>query len=53
MNETPIAAPLEAASNDSNVRWEGASKPLPDDALITFFMTARLTPGVVTKIPTR
>src|SRR6187397_2372488 len=48
MNEMQGEGRLEAASNDSNVRWEGASKPLPEDALIILpVRNVVLFPGIV------
>src|SRR6187397_2359453 len=51
MNEMQGEGRLEAASNDSNVRWEGASKPLPEDALIILpVRNVVLFPGIVTPL---
>jgi ATP-dependent Lon protease len=48
MNEMKGEARLEAASEDSTVRWDGASKPLPADALIILpVRNVVLFPGIV------
>ena len=39
---------LDAPANDANVRWEGASKPLPNDAVIILpVRNMVLFPGIV------
>jgi ATP-dependent Lon protease len=51
-NPHPISAEgeprMDASANDANVRWEGGSKPLPDDALMILpVRNMVLFPGLV------
>src|SRR6185369_12067216 len=51
-NSHPLSAEgeprMEASANDANVRWEGGSKPLPDDALMILpVRNMVLFPGLV------